>query len=108
MARPRQICEKGASREKIPAGAFFYVGFAVRLFGLADAVKPAPEHAKQALALFYHYNLHRGCLPFPWRSNEKPRATRITAERNKVSPMGQKLERDIPKPKLIAHKHLHR
>ena len=40
------------------------------------------------------------------RNSEMPRATIMTAQRNSVSPVGQKQERDIPSPKQIAHIHL--
>jgi hypothetical protein len=80
--------------------------FVLRLLDLSDAIELPQKHAQKAFSLLDHNYLHRPCLPFPQRSNENPRATKITAERNRVSPTGQKQERDIPKPKQIAYMHL--
>ena len=96
--------EKGGKAFPALAGMLFPV---LRLRHLADAVQLAQQHA-------HHTPLRRSTMTifialasrFPRRSNENPKATKSTAQRNKVSPTGQKQERDIPRPKLIAHKHL--
>lgn len=45
--------------------------------------------------------------PYPLRSTDTPSATRMTAQINSVSPVGQKHDSDIPIPKLTAHIHRH-
>ena len=44
--------------------------------------------------------------PLQFRSNETPRATKITADRNKAKPIGQKQEMVMPSPKLTMHRFL--
>jgi hypothetical protein len=95
--------EKGGKAFPALAGMLFPV---LRLRHLADAVQLAQQHAHHTFAPVYDDDFHCPCLPFPRRSNENPKATKSTAQRNKVSPTGQKQERDIPRPKLMAHKHL--
>lgn len=41
--------------------------------------------------------------PLQFRNNETPRATKITADRNRAKPIGQKQEMVTPKPKHTMH-----
>ena len=66
----------------------------------------AKQKCHKPFPFFHHDHFHPDCLPFSWRSNEIPRATKITAQKKRVSPMGQKQERDMPSPKHTAHRHL--
>ena len=58
----------------------------------------AKQKCHKPFPFFHHDHFHPDCLPFSWRSNEIPRATKITAQKKEGQPNGAKTGKGHAKP----------